>query len=238
MTSPTPEGIHDESAPVSSGALVPLTHETRPALPEPSDLARILKDQIEEAVAASRKARGLVLEQEDTFPLVRDLRETQSRLGEYASAFKRSADHIQPIIEEELIEAVGEKDGIPTSGMRVPAAGGDITVNRDMDNVYSYDMPQVISAVTALIVGEWEDRAIREPDTSPIPGEAPEEFAIAVALRVLDLFGAKLPGVTKIKAVATDLSRAGQDRIAAAVRGAITKTEVYKGITITQKPAA
>jgi len=208
-----------------SGALVPLGSGDFPA---PSDLKRRLTESLNEHVARIREERGEVTGQEDTFDLIRRLTEAGERLGEYARAFGAVAKTTKDVVEEELHEAVGDTDGIPTSNLNVPSAGGDIAISRDLQNIYDIDMSQVVAVLTAQIAATWQA-------TDTAPGERPEEFAIEVALAALTFVGAAKAKVSAVRALADQLSRDGNDQLARVARDAITKRVEYRGIKVDRK---
>jgi hypothetical protein len=209
-----------------SGALVPLGDGDFPA---PTDLKVRLTEQLNAHVQRIRDERGEVTGREDTFDLIRRLTAAGERLGEYSRAFGAVAKTTKDIVEEELFEAVGEQDGIPSSNLRVPTAGGDINVNRDIQNIYDIDMHQVIAVLAHRIDAIWEaDRVVD-------PGQEPLEFAIEVAEEALKFVGAAKPKVTAVRALAEQLSRDGDDQLAKVARDSIRKTQKFKGIKVDRK---
>lgn len=210
-----------------AGALVPLGAGNFPA---PSVLKVKLTEMLNEHVQRIRDDRGEVTGEEDTYNLVRRLTDTGERLMEYSRAFAGVAKTTKDIVAEELLEAVGEMDGIPTSNMRVPAAGGDINVTRDIQNIYDIDMSQVISVLAAQMSAAWAHADLT-------PANQPEEFAIAVAEQALFFVGAAKPKVTAVRGLAEQLARDGDDQLAKVARDSIRKTQVFKGVKVERKSA-
>lgn len=208
-----------------SGALVPLGGGSFPA---PTDLKLKLIEDLNDHVTRIRQERGEVTDREDTYDLIRRLTQAGERLGEYSRAFGAVAKTTKDVIEEELFEAVDEQDGIPMSNLRVPTAGGSISVNRDMANRHDIDMSQVIAVLAAQIAAVWKFDQ-RDPAT------APEEFAIEVAEAALTFVGAAKPKVTSVRALADQLSREGDDQLAKVARDSIRTTQIYKGIKVERK---
>lgn len=209
-----------------SGALTPLGSGNFPA---PTDLKRLLLADMESHVARLRAERGEVTGPEDCFDLIRRLTQAGERMGEYQRAFGAVAKTAKDITEEELLEAVDEQDGIPTSNLIVPTAGGDIKVNRDIQNVYDIDMRQVVAVLAAQAADRWLN------ELNVDPADKFEEFAIEVAEAALSFVGAAKPKVTAVRALADELSRAGDDQLARVARDAISKHVKYRGIKVERK---
>lgn len=208
-----------------AGALIPLGEGNFPA---PSDLKTRLTEQLNEHVQRIRDERGEVTGPEDTFDLIRRLTAAGERLGEYGRAFTAVAKTTKDIVEEEHLEAVGDSDGIPASNLKVPTAGGDILITRDLQNVYDIDMEQVVAVLAAQVSTSFEKRG-------GDPARQPEDYAIEVALTALTFVGAAKPKVTAVRALAEQLSREGDDQLAKVARDSIRKTQKFKGIKVDRK---
>ena len=89
-------------------------------LPTARSIAAELKDQLNRAVLVERERRGSVALIEDTWPMHRALNKVIETCGEYARAFSAAAKEAGLVVEEELIDIVGEKDGVPNQGTTVP----------------------------------------------------------------------------------------------------------------------
>ncbi|HEY2086981.1 MAG TPA: hypothetical protein VGH54_13305 [Mycobacterium sp.] len=240
---PTTPGASDGTTPPDAGvfsqSLVPFPTQRLPGLPTPHDTRVELVERLLEAVVQARKERT-VHGREDTFALIRSVQAFDELMAEYAAAFTAVTTTGKGVIEDELFTAVGDSDGIPTSGMTVPQAGGDIQITRKTHNDYFVDLPQVIAALSALVSAEWAAAFVSKV-TDITPSSDPEQFACAVALRACEFLGAAKPKVTKVRGLAHDLAAAGEDQLAAVVSDAITKNLKYDGIDVkrvNRKPAA
>jgi hypothetical protein len=108
-------------------------------LPAPHDLVGELRERLNDRVLQLRTARGEVHTREDTYVPIQALAALSEGLTDYGRAFLKVAKETNGFIQDELELAVGEQDGIPLSGMKVPDADGtDIRV--DLDKRYSYDI--------------------------------------------------------------------------------------------------
>ncbi len=202
-----------------------------PDLPAPLDLRTALWEAINDGVERVRVNRGVTSAREDHFYMIRGLQALRDVTADYERLFKDLDKLLVQIIEEEHLDAVGESDGIPTGNLRVPTAGGDINVTRDLQNLYDIDMEQVVSVLAAQTASAWE-RDGREPTGQP---EEIAEFAIEVALTALSFVGAAKPKVTSVRALAEQLSRDGDDQLAKVARDSIRKTVKFKGIKVDRK---
>lgn len=218
-----------------TGALVPLG--TGDDLPDPTELKRQLTEQLTEHVRRIREERGPVTQPADTYDLVRRLTAVRERLGDYSRAFTGVADSAKGCLEEELFEAVSEQDGIPTAPLNVPTAGGDITVRADTSNAHDIDMSQILACLAAMVADEWVQTFHTDPERGGLamPRDEPEQFAIEVAERALDFVGAAKPKVSKVRAFASKLARAGRDDLSAVASSAIVTRRVYNGIKVERK---
>lgn len=187
-------------------------------------------------VRAERTVHG----REDTYSLIRSVQSVSELLTEYSNAFKAVAATGKDILAEELVEAVGEQAGIPTSGLTVPHGGTNIQIDRKTHNEYFIDTPQVLGALAALVAVEWaRDLAANATDIDP--WIAPEMFAMSVAQRALTMVGAANLKVSHVRALAVELAGAGEDALSAVVSDSIKKNVKYDGISVkrvTRKPAA
>lgn len=210
------------------GALVPLGEGID--LPDPTQLRQQLTESLRTHSARLRKERGVVTGPEDCYDLIRRLAAVQERMGDYSRAFLAVGRSAKDEQEEELASAVGEQDGIPTSNLRVPTAGGDVLLRRDLVNEHEIDIRQVVAVLAAMVADEWHTIGLdRNPPQIQI---RPEKFAIEVTLRALELVGAAKPKVTQVRALADTLARRGDDQLAKIARDAIRTTQTYKGIKV------
>lgn len=188
-------------------------------LPEPIALQRQLQNQLEALIGDARRDR-VIHRPEDTWPLVRSLTAAQEVLKGYAGAFSAVAKVAVAEVEEELLEAVKEQNGIPLSGMTVPDAEGDIKISLDTPNVWAIDVDALVTAVAIEIGGEPDD-----------DNGAGIRIATEAIMRFLTL-GKFEPQISKVNAFAKELAREGEDQLASTVNSAVTKTVPYKGVKV------
>lgn len=196
------------------------------SLPDPHDLKRVVKARIEAATEEFRQQRGNVHLPEDTFDLHRRLQATKEQCEQYARGFKEAAKLIGQLQLEELETAVGEQDGVPMQGLTVPAADGDIRLTPEFENQHTIDRGQVCGAIIANVLGSAQVESFPQPIH-----EALHELlwaAVTAALHRLEQAGKWEPQISKVKALADNWSREGDDSSAAVLRTAIRSKRVYK----------
>jgi hypothetical protein len=204
--------------------LIPLSHMTL-QLPDPQILRRKLTDALESEFARARAAQGEILVPEDTFDLQRKLAAAHEILTGYARAFADAGKRVASMQEEQLVDAVGEQAGVPNQGLTVPDAAGDVRLSLDFATARDFDLDQLIAVVVLDEVRRW----VSDPE-----GE-PEELAEAAIRRFLGL-GKFEPQVTKVKAYAKAVARAGADDLASVVSGAVRdRPPTYKGVKFERK---
>jgi len=225
---------NDDAKEDVQGALMP--HRPLDALPAPADLKALLLHKIEHGVAAMRAERGDVHMPEDTFALQRELAYAKDVLGEYGRAFAAAEKVALQIAEEELIEAVGEQDGIPNEPLIVPDGRGDVRVAPDFKNEYQFDLDSLIEVV-AVRWGSDLARLIALDGAAPPNVDVPVTAVRTVrdALNELLSLGSFLPSVRAVDAYAKHVARQGDDNMSAVVRSAKRKTRKYKGVKITRE---
>jgi hypothetical protein len=183
-------------------------------LPEPHALKAVVKERIQEAYAVLHAARGEVLRPEDTYDLHRQLQATRERMEGYARGFTEVANLIGQLQQEELVEAVGEQDGVPLSGLTIPAAGGDIVVTPSFKRINDIDPERVQTAIVNGVTDAWvepiEHAAVHSTETLE---EGLREM-LTQALAALVATGKWEPQVSKLKATAAQWARAGRDDMA------------------------
>lgn len=197
-------------------------------LREPTELKRALRERVQLAYSTLARERGEVHVPEDTFDMQRRLGGAHDLFKGYQAAFAEVVKLLKQLMEEELVEAVGEQDGIPNQGMTVPDIEGDIRLSRDEPRVYAVDMDQLVGVLTEVI----SDKVLREDLTATqqpsLTGAA--EFAVAQAVATLLSWGKFEPQVSKVRAYAATLARNGDDRASSIVTGAITERSPYRGV--------
>jgi hypothetical protein len=204
-----------------------LSAELVDGLPDPLDLQRVVKDRVQQAYAELHAARGEVLKPEDTYDLHRRLQATAEQMDGYARGFTAVGKVIRQLQEEELVEAVGEQDGIPLSGLTIPTAGGDIVVKPAFKRENEISADDVQTAIVNGVVEAWmepiEHAAVHDTETL----EENLRELVAQALTVLVGTGKYEPQVTKLKATAQEWARSGHDQLAAKLMAAHTVRQKY-----------
>lgn len=195
-------------------------------MPSPVEFKRELVDRINTAYYGLLAERGEVHTPEDTFAMQRRLGAERDRFSGYQDAFKAGAALLKELQEEELVLAVGEQDGIPNGGLTIPDAEGDIRISLDAPKSYSIDIDQLV----AVLVGVLQDNAPEDHDT-----EYAIQYAVTETVRALRGWGKVEPQVSKVRAWAATLARAGRDKDASVVSGAISESTPYKGVRFERK---
>lgn len=195
-------------------------------LPAPHDLVGMLRARLEEVVHNARHGRGEVHTPEDTFEIQLGLAQVIEGLTDYAAAFQKIAKEAKGYVEDELIEAVGEQDGIPMAGLRVPDPDGTtVVIGRDMANSYTFDNEALFSAVACVAMANVDfDEQINWATCLDLMLQAME--------RLVSL-GKFEPQITKVKAFTADLARLkGGPKVASTVTSTTRKKPVYKGVKV------
>ena len=213
-----------------------LSAELVDGLPDPLALQRVVKERIETAYAELHAARGEVLKPEDTYDLHRRLQATAEQMEGYARGFTNVGKLIRQLQQEELVEAVGEQDGVPLSGLTIPTAGGDIVVTPSFKRVNDIDPEQVQTAIVNGVTDAWmepiEHAAVHSTETLE---EALREM-LAQALTALVGTGKWEPQVSKLKATAAEWARAGRDDMAGKLMAAHeVKKKYQERVDVTRK---
>jgi hypothetical protein len=180
------------------------------SLPAPHDLVGVLRENLEAVVLAERQRRGEVYAPEDTYPVIRRIGAISEGLNDYGRAFIKVAKEANGYIQDELEEAVGEQDGIPNSGMRVPDVDGtDLLVELDKRNEYDIDSGIVQSGVLALVM--TTNMAAQKLVELAAPDEEPAAELLAElladAMTTLVACGRFQPQITKVRQMATEMAR-------------------------------
>lgn len=216
-------------------------------MPAPHDLVGILRERLDSLVLQLRAERGDVHAPEDVFVPIRRLGALAEGLGDYGRAFTKVAVEVRGHIEDELIEAVGEQDGIPMSGLLVPDEDGtDLKVELDSRNEYKIDAGPVIDGAALFtrqhapsMLGFTADDLTTGEQLPGLFGDRlliTEEALIALmteGMRTLIACGQFKPQVTKVRALATEIART-DPKVASTItdmlRGA--KSTEFKGVRV------
>lgn len=224
--------------------LVPLP-PTVASLPSPREFGRLLREWMESEILRVRAERGEVNTPEDTFELVRSLQRLRELLQEYAHTMTSVANIAAQEVQEELLNAVGEQDGVPLSGLTVPDLDGtEIKMSINAPRTHHIDQATVLDVLVADaldsldVINATVEHAVAmalDPETAADSREQLETIlagALRVAIdRALEL-GTYSQQVTKVKAFAKRLAGAGQDKLAGVVTASIKTTTEYSGIKV------
>lgn len=205
--------------------LVPFPVENNlPGLPAPAQVRKLLGEQFTAAVTRERQARGPVRQESDVWPMVRAVEGFRDLVTSYSRALADVAKQAKQVLGEEMVEVHGDQAGIANGSLRVPTAGGVLTVKPATEPVHEFDRDQVMAALSAFVGAQW-----RAEPTMPDPASDPEQFGMAVACAALDMMGAAALKVTHVRALADRLGMAGEDSLAQVVRDAIRTKRRLKG---------
>lgn len=210
------------------------------ALPTPREVGQALKLALEERVVAARLARGDVHAPEDVNPLSRALLGTAEILADYGRAFNSAAAFAKRELGEELLNAVGEQDGIPLGNHTVPDVAGDIKLTRDNVNVHDIDLDPLIAAaafdaLTESSGTEPVQRADQGDSDYTIEYENWMAGVMTQAVYRLLTMGTFTAQVSKVRAYSADLARRGYDSVASTVSGAVRTTAEFRGVKVERK---
>lgn len=215
-------------------------------MPEPGQFKDTLLRAINTGYADLVATRGEVTSREDTYDVQRRLANSLEKCSAFGAAFTAATALLKQYVEEELVLAVGEQDGIPVGPLKVPDALGDVRITLDQKHTYDIDVEILLGAVAATVSTPNDGT----PDlaayvTSIVEGDAadhaPEDLPDVLAQAMIDAqrrlvdCGKFAPQVTKVRAYAAEIARQGSDSLAAIVSGAIVKTTEHKGVKITRK---
>jgi hypothetical protein len=217
-------------------------------LPSPADFAKALREWLESQIVAVRSERGDVTAAEDTYALVRSLQGAREAFADYSRAFAKVAGIAAQEIENELLEAVGDNDGIPMASLNVPDTDGTtIKLGRNMPNAHTIDVDPIFGALALYLLNTTEiQQDVLNAATSVLLSEdliptARADFGdvlsrmMIVAMEEILKVGSFSPQISKVKALATQLAGLGQDDLAATVSHAVRTKKEYKGVTITRE---
>lgn len=214
----------------------------RTASPEVREL---LIAALRDAARQHREARGSVVTEEDTYPLVRRLVAAGEVMRQWSAAFEAAASEADALVAEEAVTAVGEQDGIANGSLFVPdGAGQRIAVKNDWkagDSVW--DVGSLIGWVAEQTVADEG----RKPDVDTVnegeePGDVPlwtNDEAVSLCRDAIDKLlrlGKFTPGATAIEAERKRLAGLQRDADAAVLRQVRSVgIRTYKGMRITRE---
>lgn len=216
-------------------------------LPSAAALKRQVLDAIDGGYSQLADARGQVTRPEDTYEVQRKLAGAVETLTEFEQAFKAGRVALNEYQKTEFELALGGREVQPRQSMTVPDAEGDLRVAADTQNRHSIDVDAIISAISATVIGTGAPGTsldcyvtdVVNGDTDPFidPDTLPDILAEALTLGMRQLIecGKFEPQITKVKAYADSLARAGEDSLAASVNSAIQTTVKLKGVKVERK---
>lgn len=222
MTDPSPE-------PEFSGRELDVAGTAMPAV---RTVLAVLRDNLNTLVLNARKTRGDVHVPEDTYDLIRSLMAVREGAADYAYAFTLIRNEIDGHIQDDLEAAMGEQDGIPNQGMKVPDVDGtDIAIGLDTRNLYDFDTHALTAAVTFHTLTDSAGVFV-----DGVTDEAAVAELLMTALDRLCALGRFQAQVTKVRALADDVARMPDGAaIAATVRAAVSKTRQFRGIKVERR---
>jgi len=220
--------------------IVPVPDAVR-ALPSPRDISTALQAELVARVERERAVRGDVHQPEDVYALVRSVAAARELLQDYARAFSSAAALAGTVLEEEHLAAVGEQDGVPLAGLTVPDLDGtDIRFGLSTSNTHTIDTNQVIMTVINTLIQVTRDTEPSWPDDEDFDTyrDRYETWMAHVMRRVVGQvmeLGSYTMQVSKVRALAAELAGGGFDAESAVVRGAISTSKNYRGVTVERK---
>lgn len=195
-------------------------------LHQPTEFKRLIRERVQQAYAELYRLRGPVHVPEDTWDMVRRIGGAHDLFKDYQAAFGDAVKLLKQLMEEELIGAVGEQDGIPNQGMTVPDGEGDIHLSRDEPRTYEIDVDQLVG----VLAGQIDDTLAG--DCWPLDLV---NTIVGQTVSTMLTWGKFEPQVSKVRAYAATLARNGDDQASSVVSGAITEKNPYKGVKFERK---
>lgn len=202
-------------------------------LPAPHQLVGILRERLEASVLAARAERGEVHVSEDVFASILHIGSIAEGLIDYGRAFTTVGKEAAGYVEDELIAAVGEQEGVPLSGIDVPDPDGTtLKVTRDIRNEYDIDIALVIDGAVLFTLERyrgWQD----QPEEVRAALLSVVMILMSEAARTVIACGTFKPQITKVRDLATEIARIDPkvaSTITSALKGA--KTTSYRGVKV------
>lgn len=208
------------------------------SLPDPVEFRRRAMQAARDGYAAAIEGRE-VYTIEDTFEVQRQLARTRELAKQFASTFT-AVDKELAAFQRDQLEAL---PGAVQSTVKVPDAQGDLTVQLDQTNTYTFDEGQLLGAIAAALLSDQViGNLISAVEDSPTVAEQGNELADLVAILLIAAvetaagMGQLKMQVTKVRAFADQLARNGDTALSAVVSGSIIKsTETKPGAKFTRK---
>jgi hypothetical protein len=208
-------------------------------LPDPVDFRRRVLEAARRSYADAVDGQE-VHTVEDTFEVQRMLAKTRELARQYASTFT-AVDKALAEFQRDQLELLPAGPG----AVKIPDAEGDVTVQLDQTNSYSFDEEQLSSVIAAEmmppdmllhLINLIEDAQDEHQQLNDVAAWLAEMITSVIG-RVRSL-GNVTVQVTKVRAFADQLARDGQLGLSGVVRDAIIKTTTTKpGAKFTRKEA-
>jgi hypothetical protein len=221
---------------------VPLPPAVLDAMPNAQAVKRQLLNAMDTEYGLLVQARGDVTRKEDVFQVTRKVAAWVEQAKDLKAVFEAGRKRGLELLEDELVAAGGEQDGVPNERtLKVPDAGGDLVVSANTANVYHIDQDSLISATIAVHLGGGEVAQLVDIVNGDHPTIEPDQFEDALAEIITGVVTSVLgcgkfePQVTKVRTYADDIARGGEDSLAAVVSGAIRKDVKIDGVTLKRK---
>jgi hypothetical protein len=205
-------------------------------MPAPHDLVGVLRENLHSLVLELREERGEVHSPEDVYVPVRRLGALAEGLQDYGRAFTKVAGEVRGFVQDELEEAVGEQDGVPNSGLRVPDVDGtDIKIELDTRNEYDIDIDPVIQGAVLYTLEQHPAWAAQsEEGKAGLLGLV--LTLMSEGMRTLIACGRFQPQVTKVRAMATEIART-DPKVASTITDMLkrAKRTEFRGVRVTRE---
>lgn len=210
-------------------------------LPTTRDLRTVLREGLDAVQAEEYEKRGgaEVAKPEDAYALIRRYAAMEETAVDYSRAFGDFAKEVRERSGEQLSIMYGEQDGVPNADASVPDMDGTtIKVKRQHENRYTFDLDSIISGAVVLMLADPDvNEALAEMFQAEFRGDPQTSvsalsWVLGEAVRRVLATGKFEAQVTKVKKLAADAAKAGDDKLASTVTGAIDKKTRLKGITL------
>lgn len=205
-------------------------------LPDPVEFRRRAMQAVRDSYAAAVDGQD-VHTPEDTHAVHLMLAKTRELAKQYASTFS-AVDKELAAYQRDQLELL---PGGP-SALKVPDAEGDVVVQLDTSNTYSFDEGQLLTAVAAAVTGPLVGDLIEMIENAETADAQQARVAdmlavmVVAAIEQVSAMGKLGLQVTKVRAFADQLARDGELGLSGVVRDAIIKsTDTKPGAKFSRK---